>query len=183
MTDADTIDVEIAGLVTEIARLRAREQRYRLKAEGEGGNSIDRSVRGAAKYHLAKATGQREQAEARLRALKRQKEESDMQNADDMATTDLLELARLCDQHGKAFGDALQKLHGGIVAARQRNGGRGPTGLMLWSALERCSTQYWEGTPLRSLRGRPRIPGQASFERQVGMWLPTLTLPPTDEAA
>jgi hypothetical protein len=127
---------------------------------------------------------------ARRRAEELQKEIEDMRHKDeatgasltppggwekDATTADLAELARQCDQHAKAFGDALRKLHERIVAARQRNGGRGPTGLMLWSALERCSTQYWEGTPLRSLRGRPRIPGQASFERQVGMWLPTLT--------
>jgi hypothetical protein len=72
MTDADDIDdlsVEIAKTVTEIAGLRAREQRHRLNASGSGGNSLERSARGQAKYQLAMASEKREQAEARLRSL------------------------------------------------------------------------------------------------------------------
>jgi hypothetical protein len=90
MTDADDIDdlsVEIARLVTEIAGLRAREQRYRLKAQGSGGNSIEKSIRGTAKYQLAMASQKREQAEARLRSLQlrrdRAENEAMMRNADD----------------------------------------------------------------------------------------------------
>jgi hypothetical protein len=110
----------------------------------------------------------------------------DWEKHKDATTADLAELARQCDQHAKAFGDALRKLHEGIVAARQRANGRGPTGIMTWSALERCSTAYWQGTPLRSLRSSSRIAGQPTFERQITMWLPTLrplSSPPTDAAA
>jgi hypothetical protein len=184
MSDADDIDVQIAQLVTEVARYRARENRYRLRAEGDGGgNSLERNARGVAKYQLARATEQRERAEARLRALERQKEESEMRNPDDMGTTDLRELARRCDESAEAFGGVLRKLHAELVTARQRANGRGPSGLLLWSALERCSCQYFEGTVLRSMRGRPRIAGQPTFERQIEMWLPALTTPPTDAAA
>ena len=82
-------------------------------------------------------------------------------------------MARLCDQHAKAFGDSLRRLHEQIVAARQRNG-RGPSGILIWSALERASCQYFAGTPLRSLRSTPRITGQPTFERQIEQWLPQL---------
>jgi hypothetical protein len=69
VADIDDLGVEIARLVTEIAGLRAREQRHRLKAEGSGGNSLVKSARGQAKYQLERASEQREKAEARLRSL------------------------------------------------------------------------------------------------------------------
>jgi hypothetical protein len=89
MSDADDIDVlavEIAGLVTEIAGLRAREQRHRLKAEGSGGNSLEKSARGQAKYQLERASERREAAEARLRSLQLRRDRAEnevMRNADD----------------------------------------------------------------------------------------------------
>ena len=180
--DADDIDVRIAQLMIEIARLRDREQHHRARAQGTGGNSLAKSARGAARWQMKRAVEEREQAQRRLRALERQKG-SDMGNADDVATTGLLELARLCDQQGRAFGTTLKKLHEGIVAARQCANGRGPSGILVWSALERASCQYFSGTPLRSLRSAPRIAGQPSFERQIEMWLPMLNAPPPSAAA
>jgi hypothetical protein len=79
----EDIDVDIARCVTEIAALRAREDRYRAKAQGEGGNSLERTARGTARWQLQRATEQREQIEARLHALEREKE-SDMRNRDDV---------------------------------------------------------------------------------------------------
>jgi hypothetical protein len=84
--DIDDLGVEIAKAVTEIAGLRAREQRHRLNAEGSGGNSLVKSARGQAKYQLAMASEKREQAEARLHALqlRQQRAENEvMRNADD----------------------------------------------------------------------------------------------------
>jgi hypothetical protein len=93
-------------------------------------------------------------------------------------TTDLLQLAQACERYAEAFSDALKKLHNELVAARQRNAGRGPTALVLWSALERCATSRFDGTVLRSLRGSARIAGQRTFAGQVEQWLPSLTAPP-----
>jgi hypothetical protein len=93
-------------------------------------------------------------------------------------TTDLRELAQLCDKYADAFSDVLRRLHSEIALARQRNGGRGPSGLLVWSALERCATSRFDGTVLRSLRGSARVPGQRSFAQQIECWLPSLTAPP-----
>jgi hypothetical protein len=96
----------------------------------------------------------------------------------DMAADNLRGLAKLCDEHAAAFSDALKKLHAEIVAARQRNGGKGPSGLVTWSALERCATARFSGTVLRSLRGSARVAGQRTFAGQIEQWLPSLTTPP-----
>jgi hypothetical protein len=95
-----------------------------------------------------------------------------------VAATDLRELAQLCDQYAEAFSDALRRLHSEIAACRQRNGGRGPSGLLVWSALERCATSRFNGTVLRSLRGSARVPGQRTFAAQIECWMPSLTAPP-----
>jgi hypothetical protein len=50
--------------------------------------------------------------------------------------------------------------------------------MALWNGLERASCQYFTGTPLRSLRGSPRIANQPSFEQQILMWTPMLSAPP-----
>jgi hypothetical protein len=105
-----------------------------------------------------------------------------MQKEQDAAADNLRELARQCDEHADAFSGALKKLHNELVAARQRNSGRGPSGLVLWSALERCATSRFDGTVLRSLRGSPRMAGQRTFAGQVEMWLPMLTAPPPSAA-
>jgi hypothetical protein len=87
---------------------------------------------------------------------------------------DIFELAALCDRHAAEFGNTLRRLHAEIVAVRQRNGGRGPSGLMVWSGLARCATRYFEGTVLRSLRGSSRLPQQPTFAQQVERWLSML---------
>jgi hypothetical protein len=106
----------------------------------------------------------------------------DWEKQNDPTTADLVELARQCDRHAKAFGDSLRRLHEGVVEARRRNGGRGISALVCWSALERASCQYFVSTPLRSLRSSPRIAGQPSFERQIEMWLPMLNAPPPNSS-
>jgi hypothetical protein len=106
----------------------------------------------------------------------------DWEKQKDPTTADLVELARQCDRYAKAFGDSLRRLHEGVVEARRRNGGRGVSALVCWSALERASCQYFVSTPLRSVRSSPRIAGQPSFERQVEMWLPMLNAPPPNSS-
>jgi hypothetical protein len=108
----------------------------------------------------------------RIKQVKKQQQQKDA------TATDLRELARQCDQHFKAAGDSLRQLHDAIVQLRMRHGGRGVSPMALWNGLERASCQYFTGTPLRSLRGSPRIANQPSFERQIEMWLPSLAAPP-----
>jgi hypothetical protein len=93
-------------------------------------------------------------------------------------TTDLRELAQLCDRYAEAFSDVLRRLHSEIALARQRNGGRGPSGLVVWSALERAATACFGGTVLRSLRGSARVAGQRTFAAQIECWMPSLSAPP-----
>jgi hypothetical protein len=100
-----------------------------------------------------------------------------MEKEKDAAMNNLRELARQCDEHAEAFSGALKKLHAEIVAARQRNNGRGPSAILVWNALERCATSRFDGTVLRSLRGSPRVAGQRTFTGQVEQWLPMLTAP------
>jgi hypothetical protein len=76
------------------------------------------------------------------------------------------------------LGETLRRLHAELNLARQR-AGRGPSGIMLWSALERCATRYFEGTVLRSLRGSPRLARQLTFAAQIGLWAPSLNTPAT----
>jgi hypothetical protein len=90
---------------------------------------------------------------------------------------DVRELAALCDKLGAEFGAVLRQLHVELTALRQRNGGRGPSALMCWSALERCAMRNFEGTVLRSLRSSPRLAVQLSFVAQIEKWLPSLGTP------
>jgi hypothetical protein len=88
MSDPDGIDVEIAGLITTVATLRRREQKYLVKAAGQGGNSLERNQRGVARYQAARAAERREAAEARLQILERRREEAMQRNRDDVMPTD-----------------------------------------------------------------------------------------------
>ena len=100
-----------------------------------------------------------------------------MEKEKDAAMDNLRKLAP-CDRHAEAFSTALKKLHAELVAARQRNNGRGPSAILVWNALERCATSRFDGTVLRSLRGSPRMAGQRTFAGQVETWLPMLSAPP-----
>jgi hypothetical protein len=82
MSDVDDIDelsIQIARCVTEVAGYRARERRYELKAKGSGGNSIEKSIRGQAKWQLQRASELREQAEARLHDLQQRRNRAENQ--------------------------------------------------------------------------------------------------------
>jgi hypothetical protein len=88
---------------------------------------------------------------------------------------DIRELAALCDEYALALGDALQRLHGGIVAARQHANGRGPTAMLVHAGLERCTRLYLGNTVMRGLPGSPRLPRQQSFQQTIEKWLPSLS--------
>jgi hypothetical protein len=122
-------------------------------------------------HYRSVARASRKFADELLERIEQMKKQS-------VETTDLRELAQLCDQYAEAFSDVLRRLHSEIALARQRNGGRGPSGLLTWSALERCATSRFNGTVLRSLRGSPRVAGQRTFAQQIECWLPSLTAPP-----
>jgi hypothetical protein len=92
----------------------------------------------------------------------------------DIEGVDIRELAARCDKHALALGDALRRLHGGIVAARQHANGRGPTAMLVHAGLERCTRLYLGNTVMRGLPGSPRLPGQQSFLQTIEKWLPSL---------
>jgi hypothetical protein len=89
----------------------------------------------------------------------------------------LRELARECDKHAAALGTAVQDLHAKLTEARMRTG-RGPSGLLVHSALERCTRLYLGNNVMRGLPGSPRLPMQAGFRDTVEKWLPSLKEPP-----
>jgi len=76
---------------------------------------------------------------------------------------DIREFAAACDTHAAALGHAVRELHMKIAEARMKNNGRGPSGLMITSVLERC---------LRSTRGP--LAKQRTFEGQIAAWEPLL---------
>ena len=90
---------------------------------------------------------------------------------------ELRELARECDKHAAAFGVAVHALHTKLTEARQRNNGRGPSGLMVTSALERCTRLYLGNSVMRGLPGSPRLPMQSGFRDTIEKWLPSLSPP------
>jgi hypothetical protein len=94
--------------------------------------------------------------------------------SDDMLKDELRELARECDSSGAAFGAAVQSLYAKLTEARMR-AGRGPTGLMITSSIERCTRVYLGGTVMRGLAGSVRLPQQSGFKDTVEKWLPSLS--------
>jgi|SRR6516165_6642010 len=85
---------------------------------------------------------------------------------------DIREFAAACDTHAAALGHAVRELHMKIAEARMKNNGRGPSGLMITSVLERCWASYSAGTCLRSTRGP--LAKQRTFEGQIAAWEPLL---------
>jgi hypothetical protein len=96
-----------------------------------------------------------------------------------MAANDLdeiRELATACDKHAAALGVAVRDLHVKLTEARMRVG-RGPSGLLVHSALERCTRLYLGNNVMRGLPGSPRLPMQTGFKATVEKWLPSLSPP------
>ena len=86
---------------------------------------------------------------------------------------EIRELASSCDMHASALGHALRALHVKITECRQHNDGRGPSGLMITSVLERCAAKHFVGTILRTSRGP--LSQQRSFREQVELWSTSLS--------
>jgi hypothetical protein len=82
---------------------------------------------------------------------------------------EIRELAVACDEHAAALGAAVKQLHHKITEFRQRNDGRGPSGLRITSMLERRAAQYFAGAVLRTARGPLAM--QRTFRQQVDTWL------------
>ena len=93
---------------------------------------------------------------------------------------DIRELAAACDEHAAALSCAVKELHSRITQARRDNDGKGPSGLMITSVLERCWASYAAGTCLRSTRGP--LARQRSFKDQIAQW-EKLLRPAPDPAA
>jgi hypothetical protein len=87
-----------------------------------------------------------------------------------MSDPEIMELRKLaadCDVHAHALASAVRELHQRITEARMKNG-RGPSGLMITSILERCWASYSAGTCLRSTRGP--LAQQRTFKDQIMQW-------------
>jgi hypothetical protein len=103
----------------------------------------------------------------------------------------LVNLATEADKHAAALGAVTRQIYDGVLAAKAKNGNRGPSGIILYNNLQRAAAKHFCGTPiLRMQRGsHPSIGG---FRQQVESWLPQLTsrgtviqpiTPPADRAA
>jgi hypothetical protein len=80
----------------------------------------------------------------------------------------LRKLAADCDTHAAALALAVKELHHRITQARMVNNGRGPSGMMVTSVLERCWAAHAVGTCLRSMRGP--LAQQRTFKDQIMQW-------------
>jgi hypothetical protein len=86
---------------------------------------------------------------------------------------ELLSLAERCDEHAKALGENVRELYNKVLQARAANDGRGPSGLVLYNALQRAAARHFADTPvLRMHRGAH--PSCKGFKEQVTVWLEAL---------
>jgi hypothetical protein len=100
-----------------------------------------------------------------------------LERTDKQVVADIVRNAAACDEHAIALCSAVRQLHQDITHLRMKNGGRGPSGALVPSALERAFARHATGTVLRSLRGPVPHARQAGFKEQIQMWMPSLTPP------
>jgi hypothetical protein len=109
--------------------------------------------------------------------------ERSVTDPDAMTVREIKEHARLCDEHAAALAVNIKALHTKITALRMKRGGRGPSSIVVPSALERAAAKHFTGTVLRSIRGPVPRPGMGGFKEQVELWMPSLTPPKKNVAA
>jgi hypothetical protein len=108
--------------------------------------------------------------------------ECNVTDPDVLTVREIKEHARLCDEHAAALAVNIKALHQKITALRMKRGGRGPSSIVVPSALERAAAKHFTGTVLRSIRGPVPRPNMGGFKEQVELWLPSL-MPPKKVAA
>jgi hypothetical protein len=109
--------------------------------------------------------------------------ERSVTDSDVLTVREIQEHARLCDEHAAALAVNVKALHTKITALRMARGGRGPSSIVVPSALERAAAKHFTGTILRSIRGPVPRPGMGGFAEQVEMWMPSLSPPKKNVAA
>jgi hypothetical protein len=92
----------------------------------------------------------------------------------------LLSLAERCDEHAKALGENVRELYNKVLAARAASDGRGPSGLVLYNALQRAAARHFVDTPILRMH-RGAHPSCKGFKEQVEVWLEALNA--SDKAA
>jgi hypothetical protein len=86
---------------------------------------------------------------------------------------ELLSLAEQCDEHAKALGENVRALYEKVLDARAANSGRGPSGLVLYNALQRAAARHFVDTPILRMH-RGAHPSCKGFKEQVTVWLEAL---------
>jgi hypothetical protein len=98
-------------------------------------------------------------------------------SADAQVLEEIRAHAAACDEHAAALAVNIKALHSKITALRMSRDGRGPSSIVVPSALERAAAKYFTGTVLRSIRGPVPRPSMGGFKEQVEMWMPSLSPP------
>jgi hypothetical protein len=79
-------------------------------------------------------------------------EECSVVDPDVLIVHEIQEHARRCDEHAAALAVNIKALHTKITGLRMKRGGRGPSSIVVPSALERAAAKHFTGTVLRSIR-------------------------------
>jgi hypothetical protein len=183
--DPDALREQIHGAEIRLTALRARRQRWLTRYEAVENVKGESVTRAQAKNNLKLCDEQIAAAEKKLNAAQHRatvaegreiaivEQEENMVARTETELDDLRRLAADCDTHAAGLGSAIKQLHSKITEIRQRKNGRGPSGLMVTSMLERCSSSYFIGSPLRTMRGP--LAAQRSFSQTVEAWMPSLS--------
>jgi hypothetical protein len=142
---------EVHKAQARLTALLARRQRWlsRVEAlEGVRGAGVER---GQARHQLRVVEAEFAAAETKLRAAQSRAAITENREiiAEELMAQDLDELRALatnCDTHARELGATLKELYAKFSALRQRNGGRGPSGLMLNLNLRQAAEQHFDGT-------------------------------------
>jgi hypothetical protein len=173
---------EVYKCEARLTALRARRQRWLAKVEALEGVRGAGAERGQARHQLRVVEAEFAAAETKLRAaqMRAAANENHEIALEECMVKDLDELRALattCDTHARELGATLKELYAKLSELRQRNVGRGPSGMMLNLNLRQAAEQHFDGTVLRS---RP-FPSSRhrTFAQLIDGWAPTLSAPPS----
>jgi hypothetical protein len=88
----------------------------------------------------------------------------------------LLSLAASADRHAAALVADVRQIYDNVLAAKSRNGNRGPSGIVLYNSLQRAAAKHFSDTPILRMQ-RGAHPSLGGFRQQVESWLPSLSTP------
>jgi hypothetical protein len=174
----------IATLAKELGVLRQQhaEQERSVASGKQAGVAVARD-KTARKIAAVEEQIANLQDEAEIDTVEELIAECSVTDPDVLTVHEIKEHARLCDEHAAALAVNIKALHTKITALRMKRGGRGPSSIVVPSALERAAAKHFTGTVLRSIRGPVPRPGMGGFKEQVEMWMPSLAPPKKNVAA